>query len=575
MAQVKIRVQSKKALTFGILASVFLAMAPALIIVDEADARPATKVTICHRTNATTNPYRRITVSKNAADGQGNNDHTSHNESYNDGTTIHKVFNKDITYPNNQKDWGDIIPPFTSGNSLTSGYNWDEPRAQSIFYGTDGYFGVCKSLNAKQYIEAQVSSRPAGETEADAKARALHELDDMGANEDAALKSELGGSFTLADPADLERELNELTVPPAGPTPPAAISQSIAGVVWIDLDRDGVEDEGEPRAKGVSVTLDDPAVTTGIAARRITAQSTTYITTDETGAFLFTSVVEGEWLVSATPPAELSVTYDSEGAASDGQALVLVPAGSAGFGWVGLVGDGSIQAEVRDPLNQPADTEVVICWAGQDNIRDNSDDVCFTLTPTGGEVNQDGLPAGNYSLDSVDGEASEGEFTLQSLTPYTTPLGSDTQALLPQVITFEQPNDQLLGDGTLTIAPTADSSLAVTLTSSTPSVCTISGGVITFVAAGTCTIEASQAGNGTYSPATSVTRSFLISDPDSPTPEEPVDEEVVDGETGAPENRNEVLADTGGTDSTLLQLAAGLTMIAAGATMLKTRRRRH
>jgi N-acetylneuraminic acid mutarotase len=42
----------------------------------------------------------------------------------------------------------------------------------------------------------------------------------------------------------------------------------------------------------------------------------------------------------------------------------------------------------------------------------------------------------------------------------------------------------------------------VTLTRTTPSVCTISGGTVTGIIAGTCTIQANQAGNGTYGSAT-------------------------------------------------------------------------
>lgn len=62
------------------------------------------KVTICHRTNAANNPYREITVSKNAVDGEGKNDHTSHQgpivTSYAQAQALKKAGNK----------WGDIIP---------------------------------------------------------------------------------------------------------------------------------------------------------------------------------------------------------------------------------------------------------------------------------------------------------------------------------------------------------------------------------------------------------------------------------------------------------------------------------
>jgi len=83
-------------------------------------------------------------------------------------------------------------------------------------------------------------------------------------------------------------------------------------------------------------------------------------------------------------------------------------------------------------------------------------------------------------------------------------------SLTAQTITYTQPSNANLSDGNRTVAPTASSNLTVTLTSSTPSVCTVSGFVITYVSAGTCTTVASQAGDSTYAAATSVTRSFTI-----------------------------------------------------------------
>ncbi len=91
--------------------------------------------------------------------------------------------------------------------------------------------------------------------------------------------------------------------------------------------------------------------------------------------------------------------------------------------------------------------------------------------------------------------------------------------LTAQTITYAQPANQMLSTGTLTVAPTASSGLTVSLASTTTSVCTVSGFVITFVAAGTCSTNASQAGNGSFSAATDVTRSFTIS---TPAPSQPV-----------------------------------------------------
>ena len=79
-----------------------------------------------------------------------------------------------------------------------------------------------------------------------------------------------------------------------------------------------------------------------------------------------------------------------------------------------------------------------------------------------------------------------------------------------QTITFAQPTAQNFGT-TPTLSATADSGLTPVFTSSTISVCTItSGGALTFVSAGTCTINADQAGNGSYLPALQISRSFTV-----------------------------------------------------------------
>jgi hypothetical protein len=60
------------------------------------------------------------------------------------------------------------------------------------------------------------------------------------------------------------------------------------------------------------------------------------------------------------------------------------------------------------------------------------------------------------------------------------------------------------------LTATASSGLAVTYTSTTPTVCTVSGATASSLVSGTCTIEATQAGNGAYGPATPVSRSFWV-----------------------------------------------------------------
>ena len=57
----------------------------------------------------------------------------------------------------------------------------------------------------------------------------------------------------------------------------------------------------------------------------------------------------------------------------------------------------------------------------------------------------------------------------------------------------------------------ASSGLAVSYTSNSTGVCTVTtGGAITFVSAGTCSLTAAQAGNANYAAATSVTQTFPI-----------------------------------------------------------------
>ncbi|MFB2662928.1 Ig-like domain-containing protein, partial [Shewanella mangrovisoli] len=79
-----------------------------------------------------------------------------------------------------------------------------------------------------------------------------------------------------------------------------------------------------------------------------------------------------------------------------------------------------------------------------------------------------------------------------------------------QTITFSNPGAQNFGT-TPTLTAISDSGLTPTFTSSTTGVCTItSGGNLTFVTVGICTINADQSGDASYLPATQVSRSFTV-----------------------------------------------------------------
>jgi len=78
-----------------------------------------------------------------------------------------------------------------------------------------------------------------------------------------------------------------------------------------------------------------------------------------------------------------------------------------------------------------------------------------------------------------------------------------------QTITFNDPGPQTFG-ATPTLTASAPGG-AVTFTSSTSPVCTItSGGTLTLVKAGSCTIHADQAGNGSWNAAPTVPRTFAV-----------------------------------------------------------------
>lgn len=79
-----------------------------------------------------------------------------------------------------------------------------------------------------------------------------------------------------------------------------------------------------------------------------------------------------------------------------------------------------------------------------------------------------------------------------------------------QSISFINPGAQNFGTSPTTGA-TASSGLPVAFSSSTSSVCTItSGGALTFVTAGTCTIDADQPGNTSTEAASTQSRSFTV-----------------------------------------------------------------
>lgn len=90
------------------------------------------------------------------------------------------------------------------------------------------------------------------------------------------------------------------------------------------------------------------------------------------------------------------------------------------------------------------------------------------------------------------------------------------ESLSAQIITFNPLANKCI-NSTFTLSASSSSGLPVTYSSSNPAIASITGNVVTALAAGSVTITASQAGNGSYLPATNVNQVLNISNPVIPT----------------------------------------------------------
>jgi hypothetical protein len=87
-------------------------------------------------------------------------------------------------------------------------------------------------------------------------------------------------------------------------------------------------------------------------------------------------------------------------------------------------------------------------------------------------------------------------------------------AAAPQTITFTSapPGSAVVGGATYTVTAAASSGLPVAFsaTAGSAGICTVSGATVSFVGVGTCTVNANQAGNGSYLAAGQVQQSFTV-----------------------------------------------------------------
>lgn len=123
----------------------------------------------------------------------------------------------------------------------------------------------------------------------------------------------------------------------------------------------------------------------------------------------------------------------------------------------------------------------------------------------------DGVPAApgtyTFTVSATDSTFGQGA-PFSGSQSYTMSIGQGGQTVS---FISTAPSQATAGGATYTPVATATSGLAVTFTTFPTSVCTISGGVVSFLGAGTCVIDAHQAGNGAYLPAPPVQQTFVVS----------------------------------------------------------------
>ena len=127
----------------------------------------------------------------------------------------------------------------------------------------------------------------------------------------------------------------------------------------------------------------------------------------------------------------------------------------------------------------------------------------FSATGTTSPILVSGLTNGTTYNCQVSATNAFGSGPL-SATAMVTPIGN------PQSITFGSVPVIVVGGTGMVSATGGASGNPVTFTSTTTSVCTVSGTTVTGVSAGSCIIAANQAGNANYNAAPQATQTFSI-----------------------------------------------------------------
>ena len=157
-------------------------------------------------------------------------------------------------------------------------------------------------------------------------------------------------------------------LPPAGegqevPVKDQPNTASLDGLVWNDLNRNGLQDLEEPGIRDVVVNL--------LTSTRTMASTTT---TDKNGAFRFHNLAPGDYFVSVVPPTGFVLSLQDQGenelvdsdpdpATAESQPVTLV-AGENGLVWTAGVYDPAALPPPDPGTVQPPPTDIEVCTAG-------------------------------------------------------------------------------------------------------------------------------------------------------------------------------------------------------------------
>jgi len=276
-----------------------------------------------------------------------------------------------------------------------------------------------------------------------------------------------------------------------------------------------------------SVAIDTPAAVTAANAAAYTLSGTCSENTrnvDLTVSDSAMNVLNVPLVCGAVTPGTFSATGDLSGFAEGAMSFAVVHAdavGNSANANAGTTKDTVLPSVAIDtPAAITAANAAAYTLAG--TCSENARNVDLTVTDSGAGVINASVACGatNPGQWSISGDVSTlADGAINFAVVHTDAVGNSASANAPttkssapvgQTITFDPLGGKTFGDAPFSVSATASSGLAVTFSSLTNPVCTVSGNMVTLVAAGMCTIAADQAGNAAYNPAPQVTQSFGV-----------------------------------------------------------------